>query len=442
MDIEDFRGGRVHFIGCGGAGTQPLMKIFHELGFAVSGSDLEASEATRALEGLGLAVRIGHSVANLPPPDAGRVLVVHSSAAVAGNPELDEAGRRGWPRMRRGEALALLATHFEKVLAVSGSHGKTSVSAMIAHILESCGLKPGYMVGGKVHGWPFSGSAGAGRILVTEVDESDGTHALMKASCAVVTNVDDDHAWNVGGVDKLHSNFKSFAAKGERLLYVGSPLCDELFSAHPSALRLEAATASAPGFLENCPASPIASWGAYQRLNGAQAVEAAVFAGAGRAEAERALASYPGVERRMSVRYEDSRFKLVEDYAHHPVELAASLGALQETQPGRRLVVVFQPHRYARLEMYIDRFAEILRKAPLVFVAPVFAAWTASGKYDSKELARRIGPQAGAIAGTWDAMAAAVLAEVREGDLVAVIGAGDVKEMLPPLERGLSSWRS
>ncbi len=439
MNIQSFKGGHVHFIGCGGAGTQPLMKIFHELGYKVSGSDLQASQATDALKSLGLDVRIGHSTANLPPESADGVLVVHSSAAVAGNPELDEAKRRSWPCLRRGEALALLAGGFKKVVAVSGSHGKTSVTAMIAHMLKECGLNPGYMVGGKVCGWDFNGAAGSGEIFVTEVDESDGTHALMKTDCAVVTNVEDDHAWSVGGVEALMGNFKRFAFQGKRLLYVGSATCDKLFAGHPDSLRLDWVDISSSTYMKGADAEAIARWGAYQRVNGAQAVEAAVWLGAKRAEAEKAISSYPGVDRRMSLRYDDGAIKVVEDYAHHPTELAASLSALLETNPGRRLVVVFQPHRYARLEMYIDLFAKELKRASQVMVTPVFAAWTSGGKLDSKELARRIGPSAKAIEGSWDQMASEALASLRPGDLVAVIGAGDLKEILPPLEKGLST---
>ena len=256
----------------------------------------------------------------------------------------------------------------------------------------------------------------------------------MKTDFAVVTNVEDDHAWSVGGVDALLNNFKRFAFQGANLLYIGSETCDRLFAEHPKAQRLDAKVLSAPGYLEGCPKEAISSWGAYQRINGAQAVEIAVSLGVPRSAAGKAISSYPGVDRRMSIRYENENFKMIEDYAHHPTELAASLSALIETNPDRRLVVVFQPHRYARLEMYIDLFAKELQKAALVFVTPVFAAWTSSGKLDSKELARRIGPTSKAISGTWVQMSAEISASLRKGDLVAVIGAGDLREIIPHLE--------
>ncbi len=438
MDLRDYKDGYVHFLGCGGAGTQPLMKIFHELGYKVGGSDLEASPATEALRSIGLDPKTGHDAGNLPPEGFGPALLVHTSAAVPGNPELDEAVRRSWPCVRRGEALALLTAQFKRVVAVSGSHGKTSISAMIAHILKACGVDAGYLVGGKVSGWSFNGAAGNGDVFVCEVDESDGTHALVRADVAVVPNVEDDHAWSVGGVDALMANFKRFAFQGRRLVYVGSEACDRLFEGHSDSLRLDPELCSAPGFLKNSSKEALASWGAYQRLNGAQAVQAAVELGLDRAAAEKALESYPGVDRRMSLRFEGRGVKLIEDYAHHPTELHASLSAILETNQGRRLVVVFQPHRYARLEKYIDRFAVELGKASLSFVTPVFAAWTSRGKVDSQELARRIGGGAKALEGPWDFMASEILSSLKQGDVLAVIGAGDLKEIIPFLIKGLS----
>jgi len=437
MDLKDFKGGRVHFIGCGGAGTQPLMKIFHELGYEVGGSDLEESPATEALRGLGLDPKIGHDAANLPPEGCGPVLVVHTSAAVPGNPELDEAMRRGWPCVRRGEALALLTAQFKRVVAVSGSHGKTSITAMIAHILRACGADAGYMVGGKVCGWDFNGAAGDGDVFVCEVDESDGTHSLVSPAIGVVPNVEDDHAWSVGGVEALMANFKRFGLQSRRLLYVGSQSADKLYELHPDSMRMDSSACSAQGYLKGLSRAVSSSWGAYQRLNGAQAVQAAVELGIERQAAEKALDSYPGVDRRMSLRYEGRGVKLLEDYAHHPTELHASLSAIIETNPGRRLIVVFQPHRYARLEKYIDRFAEELGKAGLVFVTPVFAAWCSRGKVDSKELATRVGPKAKALEGSWDSMASELLSCLKEGDVLAIIGAGDLKTVIPFLIKGL-----
>jgi len=298
------------------------------------------------------------------------------------------------------------------------------------------------MVGGKVCGWDFNGAAGSGDVFVCEVDESDGTHALVHPAIGVVPNVEDDHAWSVGGVDALMGNFKRFGLQSRRLLYIGSQSADKLYESHPDSLRMDASLCSAQGYLKGLSSSVASSWGAYQRLNGAQAVQAAVELGLERQAAEKALESYPGVDRRMSLRYEGRGVKLLEDYAHHPTELHASLSAIIETNPDRRLVAVFQPHRYARLEKYIDRFAEELGKAGQVFVTPVFAAWCSRGKVDSKELAARIGSKAKALEGSWDSMAREILLSLKAGDVLAIIGAGDLKAIIPllikELEQGVS----
>ena len=426
FNLREFksRGGHVHFIGCAGAGTRPLASIFLELGFPCSGSDLLVSHLD------GMRTFQGHAAANLPTGDF-PLLVIYTSAADPENPELVEAERRGAVLMRRGEALAHLGTLFPKTVAVAGSHGKTSVSAMIAHTLRELGEDPGFLIGGTVTGWDSSGRAGGGSVFVTEVDESDSTHALFRASIAVVTNIEDDHAWSVGGTEKLFGSFVQFAEKASHLIDVEGENTDRLFARFAG--KRERLSRTLPAW--NFPAH----WGGFQRRNAVTAF-AAVRAAVGRSEEEirSALFRFPGVERRMSLRFENGSFCLIEDYAHHPTELRASLEALRETHPDRRLVLVFQPHRHARLTRYFREFVEILSSldGPL-FLPPVFAAWTEHSEVDSALLASRIGRSARALSGSWEKMADEIASELRAGDLIAVVGAGDVKEIIPPLRERL-----
>lgn len=427
FNLHDFksRGGHIHFIGCAGAGTRPLASIFLELGFPCSGSDLLPSH----LEGM--RTFRGHDAANLPAGDF-PLLVVHTSAADPENPELVEARRRGAAVMRRGEALAHLGTLFGKTVAVAGSHGKTSVSAMIAHTLRELGENPGFLIGGSVAGWERSGAAGGGNVFVTEVDESDSTHALFRASVAVVTNIEDDHSWSVGGTEKLFRSFVEFAEKSETLIDVEGENTDRLFA--PFAGKRKRLSRVPPGW--NYPPH----WGGFQRLNAATAFAAVrEVTGQGEETIRSALFRFPGVERRMSLRFDNGIFRIVEDYAHHPTELKASLEALRETNPGRRMVLVFQPHRYARLARYFREFAALLGalEGP-VFLPPVFAAWTERSEVDSARLASRIDPSARALSGSWEEMAEEVAAAVRPGDLIAIVGAGDVKEIIAPLTARLT----
>lgn len=417
--LSDFRS--VHIIGCCGAGCAPLARILLEKGFRVSGSDLLDNAAAATLRRHGARIApAGHRVENLPTEDNG-LLVVRTSAAGPDNPEVAEAMRRGLPVLRRGEALALTADSYARPVAVSGSHGKTSVSAMLAWLLRELGADPGYMIGGSVTGWDSAGAAGNGDLFITEADESDGTHALLHPRLGIVTNVEDDHAWSLGGFEVLEHNFRTFAAQSETLLYCASEETDRLFHGHPHAVRLDLAD-MANDFLSG--------FGHFQRLDGAIAVKAAALLGFDPAVAEQKLRGFPGVERRLSVRW-NGAVTVIEDYAHHPTELRESIRSLRELYPGRRLVVIFQPHRYARLERYFDEFTAELKKADRVFVTPVFAAWTGSGKRSSDDLAAAAGGTA--LAGSWDVMGSCAGLEFKKGDVAAIIGAGDLPKILPSL---------
>jgi len=417
--LSSFRS--VHVIGCCGAGCAPLARILLEKGFRVSGSDLLDNAASESLRRHGARIApAGHRVENLPPENDG-LLVVRTSAAGPDNPEIAEAIRRGLPVLRRGEALAITADSCARPVAVSGSHGKTSVSAMLAWLLRELGAEPGYMIGGSVTGWESAGAAGNGDLFVTEADESDGTHALLHPHLGIVTNVEDDHAWSLGGFEALEQNFRTFAAQSHTLLHCASEETDRLFKDHPHAIRLE---------LDGLPDGFLPGFGHFQRLDGAIAVKAAALLGFDPIEAGRVLRGFPGVERRLSLR-KGGAVTVIEDYAHHPTELRESIRSLRELYPGRRLVVIFQPHRYARLERYFDEFAVELRKADRVLVTPVFAAWTGGGKRSSEDLAEAAG--GAALAGTWDEMGAQAGLELKKGDVAAIIGAGDLPKILPSL---------
>ena len=415
----------IHFIGCGGAGTQPLALIFHELGYSCSGSDLIENNRTAALKKAGITVAApGHRKENLPAgANAENTLVVYSSAAAPGNPELQEANRRGIRTVRRGEALAIVAERFPVTVAVGGSHGKTSVTSSIVHILTELKQSPGYLIGVNLCGNVVSGTAGAGKIFVSEVDESDSTIAFFRASLGIVTNVEDDHCWSVGGVEKLFESFHTFAANAKHLLYVPGENPDRIFRDFS-----EKST-----YLNQIP-EPIrnrSGWGGFQRENAAVAVKAVsmILPEIPVEKIIDAMLTFPGVERRMTIRKQTDQYTVIEDYAHHPTELSASISAFRENNPDHRLVIVFQPHRYARLQRYFEEFKKVLSEADRVFITPVFAAWTADAPVDSHTLADAIGEKATALDGSWEVIGHAVKAELRNNDIAAVIGAGDLPEI-------------
>ena len=415
----------VHFIGCGGAGTQPLALIFHELGYHCSGSDLIENNRTAALKAAGIAVAApGHRKENLPEEaESGNALVVYSSAATPENPEIQEAQRRGIRTVRRGEALAIIAERFPITIGVGGSHGKTSVTSSIVHILTGLGKSPGYLIGGNLCGNPVSGTAGAGKIFVSEVDESDSTIACFHASLGIVTNVEDDHCWSVGGVENLFASFRTFASNAGKFLYVPGENPDQIFKSFSDK---SFCLTEIPEPIRNRP-----GWGGFQRENAAVAVKAVsmILPEIPLEEIISAMLTFPGVERRMSVRKQNKIYTVIEDYAHHPTELAASISAFRENYPGKRLVIVFQPHRYARLQRYFDEFKEVLARADRVFITPVFAAWTPDAPVNSHTLADAIGEKATALDGSWEMIGSAVKKELRQNDIAAVIGAGDLPEI-------------
>ena len=427
----------LHFVGIAGAGMAPLARIALELGFPVSGSDLIDHARCHPLRRAGAKIAVGHAPENLPGDAA---IVIYSSAAGADNPELQAAHRRGLPCFRRGEFLSVLARQCRRTVAVAGAHGKSSVTALLSWILRHCGIPAGYMIGAEVNGDFPNASAGDGDIFVTEADESDGTFALLQGELAVIPNIDDDHAWTAAARAKLLEEFAAFAARFRRVISGPDAQTRKVLAALPNAAPVPPESAAAIDA-----ALPAAMLG-FERANAVLAVLAAEHLGAARRDAVRALADFPGVARRMTVRgaSPDGRIVLVEDYAHHPAELEASFQVLGQRWPGRRQVVIFQPHRYQRLERYFDRFVRLLAAVPgQVYLAPVFAAWSERGEYDSAMLAEavnRAGGRAEAVTAEWARLAEQVGRAAGNGGgetVIAVIGAGDLNAVLPFLREKL-----
>ena len=416
FDLGEFKrqDGHVHFIGCAGAGTHPLASIFIELGFPCSGSDLLPAEIE------GMRVFQGHAAENLPKGDF-PLLLVHTSAAAPDNPELVEAERRGAAVMRRGEALAHLGTLFEHSIAVAGSHGKTSVSAMTAHTLTELGLDPGFLIGGNVSGWTTSGRAGNGKLFVTEVDESDSTNALFHASTAVVTNIEDDHSWSVGGTDALFGSFVTFGKNAEHLIFVEGENTDRLLA--PLSVSSERIPRTLPSW--DFPAH----WGGFQKLNAVTAFAAVRSAvDCSDDEIRAALFRFPGVERRMSLRFDNGTFRIVEDYAHHPTEIKATLTAAQK-YPHRQIWCVFQPHTYTRTKAFFHEFADALSLADKIVLADIYAAReTDPGDIHSRDIQKLLlekGKEAYYFP-SFEEIEKFLREKCINGDLLITMGAGDV----------------
>ena len=384
---------KLHFIGIGGAGMAPLAQLSLESGIAVSGSDSAVSAKSEHLKSLGAQVFCGHKKEQLPE-DA--ELVIYSSAVTEENPERQRAAELGIPQLRRGEFLGIFARRFKRVAAVSGSHGKSSITAMLCTILESCGCDPGALIGAaRIEG--ESALTGNGDIFVTEVDESDGTHTCVRPFLGIVPNIDEDHEWSVGGAEALKENFRTFGRNCTHLLIADTPELKAFFAGHPKLV-----TAPQP--------DSFAGFHGFMAKNAALAVKAAVLLGVGYEDALPAVRGFSGIERRMRLLSTRDEMIFLEDYAHHPTEVRSSIELVRTLYPGKELHVVFQPHRYARLERFFEGFCAALDLADQVTVTPVFAAWCESGEVDSAALASRL-RKGVCYEGKWRSLAGELKAE-------------------------------
>ena len=426
----------VYFSGCGGVGISGLAHLLLDCGLKVSGSDLLESGFLTSLRRRGASLRLGQT-GNLPP---GLELFVYSAAVPADNPERLEARRQALPCYSRGEFLALLASYFPRVIAVAGSHGKTSVSAMLTHIAVCAGLSPAYLIGGEVQGWPRNAAYGAGKLLITEVDESDGTQALLKASLAIINNIDDDHCWSLGGEAALELCFRDFAAQAKKVMCWNNIKNQRVLAGLKQVEFLE------PDLAEGCAGLPLP--GLHNRLNAAIALQAAKELGIEAAFARQALQSFPGVARRLSQRWRsaDGARILVEDYAHHPSELRAGIEALREQWPQHALLIAFQPHRYERIKRYGEEFARLLETAEKAWVVSPFAAWKQDCLIaDPKQIVLSINnARAEARAEYIDSaqaeqVSAKILKDISGYDkfVLAIVGAGNIADCLRPLSENM-----
>ena len=409
----------IHFIGAGGVGVSGLAHLALDAGCAVSASDIADSAMLETLRARGVDCFIGHRDAL---PDGTRT-VVFSSAVPESDAERRYAAMNGIRQVRRGDFLSELAEGFECRIAVSGSHGKTTTTAMVAHILRMCGIDAGYMVGGIVNGWRRAAFRGDGGYFVSEVDESDGSQAGFPADIALVMNIEDDHCWSVGGIESLERSFVQLCRGANHILCWESNVTRRVFGGNKAAVFI-----SQPLDLPE-----LIGW--HNKLNGAMAVAAAELCGVPRKNAMDALRSFPGVSRRLSVRATLDGRVLIEDYAHHPTELKATIDALKERYPEHFLMILFQPHRNERVQRYGRQFGKLLSRADWIGLMDAFGAWRTDGQFcDVRNgIGAFISHPYDYFAGKdFGAIADVVRAEwlMHDKCVLAIIGAGDITKII------------
>ena len=391
--------GPIHFVGIGGIGMSGIAEVLITLGYRVQGSDAKASKITDRLVKLGATFFEGQRAENIGEA----AVIVISSAIKKGNPELEEARRRKLPVVRRAEMLAELM-RLRSNIAIAGTHGKTTTTTMVATLLDKGGFDPTVINGGVIHAYGSNARAGAGEWMVVEADESDGSFNRLPATIAVVTNIDPEHMEHWGNIENLRKGFLDFVSNipfyGLAVCCTDHPEVQALvgrvtdrrvvtfgFNAQADVravnLSFDGATSKFDILLqsegedsriEGC-ALPMP--GQHNVSNALSAVAVARHLGMKREEIREALAAFAGVNRRFTKVAEVNGATIIDDYGHHPVEIAAVLKAARQAisnTPGARVIAVHQPHRYSRLSNLFEDFCTCFNEADVVAIADVYAA--------------------------------------------------------------------
>jgi UDP-N-acetylmuramate--alanine ligase len=441
--------GPIHFVGIGGIGMSGIAEVLLNLGYTVQGSDAKTSKITDRLAGFGAKIFEGQRAENIE----GAAVVVISSAIKRGNPELDEARRRKLPIVRRAEMLAELM-RLKSNVAIAGTHGKTTTTTMVATLLDAGNFDPTVVNGGIIHAYGSNARMGQGEWMVVEADESDGTFNRLPATIAIVTNIDPEHMEHWGSIENLRDGFTQFVSN---IPFYGLAVC---CTDHPEVQalvgRITDRRVTTYGFnaqadvravnltykkgvahfdirlqaedtvIEGC---TLPMPGDHNVSNALSAVAVAHHLGMKTEEIRQALANFGGVNRRFTKVAEVDGVTIIDDYGHHPVEIAAVLKAARQASEGR-VIAVHQPHRYTRLSNLFDDFCACFNEADVVAIAEVYAAGEEPIPGASRDdlvagLIRHGHRHARAILDESD-LARLVKEQARPGDMVVCLGAGTI----------------
>ena len=440
---------RVHFVGIGGIGMSGIAEVLLNLGYEVTGSDLRDGPATQRLTGLGAQVQIGHGAENVE----GAHVVVTSSAVRGDNPEVVAANERGIPVIPRAEMLAELM-RLKHGLAIAGSHGKTTTTSMLAHCLAAGSLDPTVVVGGRLNSLGSNAKLGDGDYLVAEADESDGTFLKLSPTIAVVTNIDPEHLDHYGDFDTLRQAFVDFINKvpfyGAAVICLDHPVIQQIIPrihkryityGLSSQAEVHAVDLKFDGGASQFTVMHHDRWlgtielqmpGRYNVLNALAAVAASLEVDIPFKIIRRALEGFDGVSRRFTVLGSVGGVTVIDDYGHHPVEIRSTLQAAREGF-GRRVISVFQPHRYSRVAALHDEFMSAFNDTDVLVVTDIYAAGeppmegvTGEGLYRGL---REHGHKNAVFLPEREQIVAYLRDTVNKGDIVITLGAGDVNRV-------------
>ncbi len=443
---------RIHFIGIGGIGMSGIAEVLCNLGFVVSGSDIKKSKNTDRLEAMGMKVSEGHAAENVGDAQ----VVVYSSAVRPDNPEVVLAKEKGIPVIPRAEMLAELMTLKPYAVAVAGTHGKTSTTSMVATVLVQAGLDPTTVVGGVVDTLGSNAKLGASEWFVTEADESDRSFLMLYPTIAVVTNIDKEHMESYKGMDDVVQCFTDFVNKvpffGAAIICLDDPNVQLIIPNIKRRRVTYGLTAQADISAHNIRyndsfGSTFAVWrgaeilgeialpvpGKHNVYNALAATAVALELEIPFAKIADAFSTFKNANRRFQFKGEENGIIVVDDYAHHPTEILATLSAAKNSSGGRRTVAVFQPHRFSRTQELMDEFALAFNNADVLYVLDIYAASETPIEGITAEVLtdniRKYGHKNATYIGDVDSAAKKVVSNLQAGDLVITLGAGSVTRL-------------
>ncbi|MGI9378960.1 MAG: UDP-N-acetylmuramate--L-alanine ligase [Methyloligellaceae bacterium] len=462
MNTQARKTGRYHIIGIGGIGMSAIAEVMQACGYDVQGSDQNKSANVERLLTKNIRVFVGHDIANIADADT----IVISSAVKSGNPEYDAARARGLNILSRADMLAEIVSRFQTI-SITGTHGKTTTTSLIAHLLEIAGVDPTVINGGIINDWGSNARIGKGDWMVVEADESDGTFIRLPSRIGVVTNIDPEHLDYYGSVDALHEAFRKFFAGFEDggLVVAGTdhPVVRQMISEIAPTEKLRILTygqnADADILLQNWTPNGYGTTfnvrtsddvaggpetmidlglsipGRYNAMNALAAIAVAKELGLGNDDIRRGLEQFAGVGRRFMKTGVWNGIDFYDDYAHHPVEIAQVLEAARQTAK-RRVIAIVQPHRYSRLKDLLDEFSRCFSEAHSVIVAPVYTAGEAPNGIDEATLVQGLKesghPHVLSVGGV-DELAGLIAEISTAGDLVIGLGAGTISQWMNQL---------
>jgi UDP-N-acetylmuramate--alanine ligase len=449
----------IHFVGIGGAGMSGIAEVLLNLGYAISGSDLSDSVALKRLQSLGIQTYVGHDAQNMVGADA----VVTSTAVHADNPEVVAAHAKLIPVVPRAVMLAELM-RLKTGVAIAGTHGKTTTTSLVASVLAEAGMDPTFVIGGKLNSAGVNAKLGSGDYIVVEADESDASFLNLLPVMAVVTNIDADHMDTYGhDFNKLKAAFIEFL---HRMPFYGAAILCTDDAAVRSILPEVSRPITSYGFNEDAQVRAVNVRadngrmcftvqrrngvtlpdiditlnlaGEHNVLNALAAIAIAVELNVPDEALQKALAEFKGVGRRFQRHGEvaaktGGEFTLIEDYGHHPVEVAATLAAARGAFPGRRLVLAFQPHRYTRTRDCFEDFVQVMGRADVLWLSEIYAAGeTPIAAADGRALSRAMrvaGHEALVFVDDIQKMAQVIADNAQAGDVVMCMGAGSIGQV-------------